>query len=154
MGRSLGWDRKNRGPASQQVWNDKDPSLLMERGYAILPLCVCLRVSVRNKFLSHLPRSQHLLIADAWNCSIPFALACQMVGFILCFGMLYGGINFCRLPVYLCICAPLYMCITFLSQFLKQVLISGAWNFNTLFVLAWLMVVFIIIRIQSQILFL
>ena len=28
MGRSFGWDRKNRGPVSQQVWHDKDPSLL------------------------------------------------------------------------------------------------------------------------------
>jgi hypothetical protein len=26
--RSFGWDRKNRGPVSQQVWHDKDPSLL------------------------------------------------------------------------------------------------------------------------------
>jgi hypothetical protein len=28
IGRSFGWDRKNRGPVSQQVWHDKDPSLL------------------------------------------------------------------------------------------------------------------------------
>jgi hypothetical protein len=28
MGRSFGWDQKNRGPVSQQVWHDKDPSLL------------------------------------------------------------------------------------------------------------------------------
>ena len=28
LGRSFGWDRKNRGPMSQQVWHDKDPSLL------------------------------------------------------------------------------------------------------------------------------
>jgi hypothetical protein len=28
MGWSFGWDRKNRGPVSQQVWHDKDPSLL------------------------------------------------------------------------------------------------------------------------------
>jgi hypothetical protein len=28
MGRSFGRDRKNRGPVSQQVWHDKDPSLL------------------------------------------------------------------------------------------------------------------------------
>jgi hypothetical protein len=26
--RSFGWDRKNRGPVSQQVWHDKDPSML------------------------------------------------------------------------------------------------------------------------------
>jgi hypothetical protein len=28
MGQSFWWDRKNRGPMSQQVWHDKDPSLL------------------------------------------------------------------------------------------------------------------------------
>jgi hypothetical protein len=32
MGRSFRWDRKNRGPVSQQVWHDKDPSLL--KGWA------------------------------------------------------------------------------------------------------------------------
>jgi hypothetical protein len=37
MGRSFGWDRINRGPVSQQVWHDKDPSLLKgpeRRAYA------------------------------------------------------------------------------------------------------------------------
>jgi hypothetical protein len=28
MGLSFGWNRKSRGPLSQQVWSDKDPSLL------------------------------------------------------------------------------------------------------------------------------
>ena len=28
MGRSFGWDRKNQGPVSQQVWHDKYTSLL------------------------------------------------------------------------------------------------------------------------------
>jgi hypothetical protein len=28
IGRSFGWDRKNRGLVSQQAWHDKDPSLL------------------------------------------------------------------------------------------------------------------------------
>jgi hypothetical protein len=28
MGRSFRWDWVNRGPVSQQVWNDEDPSLL------------------------------------------------------------------------------------------------------------------------------
>jgi hypothetical protein len=28
VGRSFGWDRKSRGPVSQQVWHDGDPSLL------------------------------------------------------------------------------------------------------------------------------
>jgi hypothetical protein len=28
IGRSFRWDRKNRGTVSQQVWHDKDPSLL------------------------------------------------------------------------------------------------------------------------------
>ena len=32
MGRSSGRDRKKRGPVSQQVWHDKDPSLLKGRG--------------------------------------------------------------------------------------------------------------------------
>jgi hypothetical protein len=30
MGRSFERDRENRGPVSQQVWHDKDPSLLKD----------------------------------------------------------------------------------------------------------------------------
>ena len=28
---SFGWDLKNRGPVSQQVWHDKDPSPLEDK---------------------------------------------------------------------------------------------------------------------------
>ena len=42
MGRSFGWGHKNRGPVSQQVWHDKDLSLIkgQERHaeiYSVLP---------------------------------------------------------------------------------------------------------------------
>jgi hypothetical protein len=35
MGRSFGWDQKNRSPISQQVWHDEDPSLLKDPAYFI-----------------------------------------------------------------------------------------------------------------------
>jgi hypothetical protein len=49
-----------------------------ERGYAVLPVCVCL--FVRNKLLSQFP--QQLLITEACNFSTLFIVACHMVGFI------------------------------------------------------------------------
>ena len=36
IGAALGRDYKNQGPVSQQVWHDKDPSLLKDRNHQAL----------------------------------------------------------------------------------------------------------------------
>jgi divalent metal cation (Fe/Co/Zn/Cd) transporter len=108
--------------------------------YCFTLVCPCVCLSVRNKLSSQFP--QQLLIADAWNFRTLFLLACHIMWFI------FARIRF-QLPLHPCICSW-SINRKFSSQFSQQLLIADAWNFRTLFLLAYHIMWFIFARIRFQ----
>jgi hypothetical protein len=108
-----------------------------------------IRASVRRvymKFSSQIP--QQLLIADAWKFSTFFLLACTMVGLIhFCVNPMTTSCLSVRLSEE-CLWNIVYM--EFSLQFSQQLLIADASNFNTLFLLAYNMVGFIVVWIRCR----